>query len=490
MWGPLALQPRWHDCAMSMAMPSPTAICVHAESKGGGMSGRRKILIVSYLFPPAGGIAVQRALSFARYLPQHRWDVHVLKAWDTTAPVKDPSLLSHIPACVTVHKAFTPEIPFDVRQKLWARIRGESCNVGHRNTVMQNRPQSLPRLARVVKRVLCPEPEIVWIPFALRKAERIVRRHGIDTVLVTVPPFSALLVGARLKQRFPHIQLVSDFRDEWLSFYLKDFEFQSGDRTRRRAEQIEREAVEASDLVVAVTPTSLSEIRGRYPEEPDHKFACIYNGYDPEVFRYFKPRPHKLPGKVVVTHLGTVYKTASPKYYLNALDALPDQIRSTFETRFIGRISESEKAVFEDRCSAIRLFGFMPQAEALRWVEETDYLLLTMTDKISLPGKLFEYLATGKPILAIAAKDSEVERIMRSTGRGPCATPTDHLALTGMLLAAVCDSSAPRREATPPMVSEFARTRLAAQYSALLRSPSSAEAAETLINDPTTSIIA
>ena len=90
------------------------------------MSDRRKILIVSYLFPPAGGIAVQRALSFAKYLPQHGWDVHVLKAWDTAAPVKDPGLRSHIPSSVTVHEAFTPEIPFELRQKLWAWMRGGS----------------------------------------------------------------------------------------------------------------------------------------------------------------------------------------------------------------------------------------------------------------------------------------------------------------------------------------------------------------------------
>jgi glycosyltransferase involved in cell wall biosynthesis len=426
---------------------------------------RRKLLIVSYLFPPAGGITVQRALSFAKYLPQHGWDVHVLKAWDTAAPVRDPGLLAQLPDCVTVHEAFTPEIPFAVRQKLWSWMNGRGTPRSHPSTAP--RPAAGPAWpARLAKRILCPEPEIVWVPFALRKASQIVRRYAIDTVLVTVPPFSALLVGSGLKQRFPHIQLVSDFRDEWLTFYLKDFEFQTGDYTRRRAEQIERTAIEASDLVVAVTPSSLKEIRNRYPEQPDRKFACIYNGYDPDVFRGFTPRPHNLPGKIVVTHMGTVYKTATPKYYLDALDALPEEIRSRFETRFIGRISESEKAVFEGRKSNIRLLGFMPQAEALRWVEETDYLLLTMTDPISLPGKLFEYLATGKPVLAITPPDSEVDRVVRAEGVGVCASPADRAGLTEALWLAARSCERPFRHTVAS--SRFTRPALTAELHSVL----------------------
>ena len=122
---------------------------------------------------------------------------------------------------------------------------------------------------------------MLWAPFAIRKARQIVRRHGIEAVLVTAPPFSAFLVGNALKREFPDLKLISDFRDEWLSFYLKDFEFQSSDYTRRRAEAIERETVELSDLVVAVARSSLREIRSRYPEQPDGKFLLLPNGYDP-----------------------------------------------------------------------------------------------------------------------------------------------------------------------------------------------------------------
>ena len=112
---------------------------------------------------------------------------------------------------------------------------------------------------------MCPEPEILWVPFAVRKARQIIRRFGIDTVMVTVPPFSALVAGTRLKREFPSLVLVSDFRDEWLSFYLKDFDFQNSDYTRRRAEAIEQESVEASDLVVAVNDLRATKFANGIP---------------------------------------------------------------------------------------------------------------------------------------------------------------------------------------------------------------------------------
>jgi glycosyltransferase involved in cell wall biosynthesis len=440
----------------------------------GGSPTARKILIVSYLFPPVGGIGVQRALSMAKYLPRCGYEVHILKASTAGGPVYDSDLVRQIPAEVRVHKAFTPEIPFAIRQKLWARfLAGKSkpppSGKPQPGGATAGRASWKKLLSGLVTRILCPEPEILWVPFALRQARRIIRRHQIDFVLVTVPPFSALLVGTRLKQEFPRLKLISDFRDEWLSFYLKDFEFQNNDHTRRRAEEIERETVECSDLVVAVNHSSRTEIRRRYPDQPEHKFVVVPNGYDPEAFAGFLPRTHQLP-KMLVTHVGTVYKTASPRFYLDAVDGLPEEVRQQMETRFVGRISDSERALLENRRSRVTGLGFMPQAEALKYMEDTDYLLLTMTNNISVPGKLFEYMATGKPILAVTDPGSEVDQILRETASGLSAPPNDIEGIQGMLLRAfeawrhrtklVSQAGAP--------VQRYERPRLAEEYSKLI----------------------
>jgi glycosyltransferase involved in cell wall biosynthesis len=395
------------------------------------VSGRR-CLLISYLFPPVGGIGVQRALSLAKYLPEHGYEVHVLHASNAAGPVLDPGLLEQVPPAVTVHSAFTPEIPFQVRHRLWKWLSGSGQSPAASASAPVESGGVKSWLSRLARYLLCPEPEVLWVPFALRKARQIVRKYDIEAVLVTAPPFSAFLVGNALKRQFPKLKLISDFRDEWLSFYLKDFEFQSSSHTRRRAEEIERATIELSDLVVAVTRFSLREIRGRYPEQPDDKFLFLPNGYDPAAFADFTPQPHA-GSDVIVTHVGTAYKTASPRYYLDALDGMDEQTRSRIETRFIGRIADSERHVFASRQSRVSLLGFMPQCEAVRQMEETDYLLLTMTNDISLPGKLFEYMATGKPILALSPPGGEVDRILRETGAGWCVPADNPEAIRGMI---------------------------------------------------------
>jgi glycosyltransferase involved in cell wall biosynthesis len=431
-----------------------------------------RLLLISYLFPPAGGIGVQRALSLAKYLPECGFEIHVLKARNAAVPAHDAGLLEQIPPSVRVHEAFTPELPFAFRQKLWkwfsrdkSRMATTSGEPARRAAWWKRAPLEMGR------RILCPEPEILWVPFALRRARAIVRKYDIEAVLVTAPPFSAFLVGTALKREFPHLKLISDFRDEWLSYYLKDFDFQSGDYTRRRAEGIERETVESSDLVVAVAGSSLAAIRQRYPDQPEGKFRCISNGYDPEAFAGFTPRKHG-GTKVLITYVGTVYKPASPRYFLDALDGLPEEIRSRVETRFIGRIAEGERGVFDSRKSDVRILEFMPQAEARRYMEDTDYLLLNMTNDITLPGKLFEYLATGKPILALSPAGGEVDRILTQTGAGWCVEPNDPVAIRKVLLR-LCDPAGDGQGSITPnleAIRRYERPRLASEYGEAIHS--------------------
>ena len=426
-----------------------------------------KILLISYLFPPAGGIAVQRALSLAKYLPGCGCEVHVLRASNAAVPVRDEGLLRHVPDCVKVHGAFTPEIPFAIRQRLWHKVSGKGSN----------RPPSWWKkaAANTARRILCPEPEILWAPFAVRKAWSIIRRHQIDTVLITAPPFSAFVVGVELKRRAPGLRLISDFRDEWLDFYLKDFDFQNGAHTRRRAAAIERQTIEASDLVVSTTLTTRDVIRRRYPEQPDNKFAVVAHGYDPEVFADFRSRPRN-DGKLVVTHVGTVYKTACPRYYLDALDGLDEPVRSRITTRFVGRVAEDERAGLEGHRSAVEVVGFLPQAQALRYMEDTDCLLLTMTNDISLPGKLFEYMATGKRILALCAPGSEVAKILDETGAGLHADPFDKAAIRRMIAQVYDDLQHGRlhQAGIGEAVRRYERPRLTADYVSKIRNCSGA----------------
>ena len=428
----------------------------------------KRILIVSYLFPPMGGIAVQRALSLAKYLPEHGYEVHVLTAKNAAGPVFDPGLLASLPSSVSVHNAATAEIPFALRQKIW-KWTGRRAAGGSRPERAQG-VSGGSLLRRTVQRILCPEPEVVWTPWATRVAKRIVREQQIDVVLVTAPPFSAFLVGNAVKRAFPDVRLVSDFRDEWLTFYLNNNEYQNNPYARRRAPFIERETVQLSDLVVAVNDSSLNEIRSRYPDQPDTKFVTVPNGYDPAAFAEVPPPKPRAAG-IVVAHGGTVYKNSSPRFYLDALDALPENLRSRIETWFVGRVAKEEQAHLQNRKSTIRYFDFLPQKEALSYLRSADYLLLTMTDPISIPGKLYEYLALGKPILAFAPPASEVSRMIEETGAGWRLDPGDSAGCRELLADLV------ERKRLPPcadasLVRCYERPNLVAKYSALIAAAS------------------
>lgn len=395
----------------------------------------RKILLISYIFPPVGGIGVQRALSMARYLPENDLEVHVLTASNPAAPVRDESLVKLIPEYVTVHTAMTAEPPFYLRKKVWDLVGGGGKK--QPANAVEGKPAGPPslvsRLKVIPQRILCPDPQVLWVPFAIRRAKQIIRRYGIDAVLATAPPFSVFMISNEIKKTFPHVKVTSDFRDEWLRFYLTDFDFLKSDYTVRRATQIERETVTLSDHVVAVTHASLEEIKSRYPELPASKFFLIANGYDPAAFTNVESRGHNQPGRMIVTHTGTAYRTASPKSYLDAVDRLPEKIRSTLETRFIGRVTETETDIFSGRGHQVKMLGFLPQQEALQRTGETDYLLLTMINDFSLPGKMFEYLALRKPILALSPPGGEVDRLIQETQSGWCVPHDDPAAIARML---------------------------------------------------------
>lgn len=430
-----------------------------------------RVLLISHWFPPAGGIAVQRALSLAKYLPQYGCEVHVLTPTNPPSPVLDPSLLAQVPASVTIHRAWTPSPPSQLRKRMWGFFSGGTAKS---TKAAQPNNNGISHVSNLIRRVLCPDPEVVWFPFAFRRASQIVKKHGIDTVLVTAPPFSAFLVGNALKRKFPHLRLISDFRDEWLRFFLSTFDFQKSQYIRGHAAAIERATIELSDIVVSITPPIVSELRERYPSQAKSKFVCIPNGYDPASFANFCARSHET-SKILVTYVGTVYSTTSPRPYLEALDALPESVRMRIETLFVGRIAEDQRNFLESQPD-VKLLGFVTQKEALHRMEETDYLLLVMNDPTFATGKIYEYLATGKPILALSPTGGEVERTLQETGGGWCIDPNDGQAIRAALKKIACNDLASQFRPNQDAIRGYERPRLAEKFARIIlddgRSPS------------------
>jgi len=392
------------------------------------------ILLLTYMFPPAGGIGTPRALAYTRYLPRPNCRLSVLAPTNPALRDHDPSLHELVPSDVTVHRAWTPELPMSLRDRIW---RGRKLNASKQDGFGISPAGWVTKPLRwLAHHMLFPDPQVLWVPSAFRKACRVIEQDSIDTIIVSMPPYSLLKLALALKAQFPYLKLITDFRDEWLGYYLSQIDHPTEEKVRR-AWELEAEAVHASAYVSTVTETWVERLRRRYPSETPAKFVCTPNGYDPELFRDFKPRRRK-DGKIVITYFGTVHdnRVYSPANYVAAMEGLPSSIRDRIETRFIGRVIGGSRRLLSHTQANIRLLGFMPKREGIRHLQDTDLLLLIATDPSSHAGKLFDYLACGKPILALSPPGGEIDRLLRITGTGWCADPWDTNAIQQMVLSA------------------------------------------------------
>jgi len=398
----------------------------------------RRILIITYLFPPSGGVGPPRYAGYTRHLPAHGFEVSVIAPKNPNTPLYDPDLLQQVPPQTRVYRVFNPGVPYFLRDRLWSKISG---NAG--------RPPGTPGadsgivhggkklVKEAVQRFFNPDVQKFWVPFVLRRARRVIREEGIGTVLLNIPPFSLFALVPRLKREFPQVTWITEIRDDWLGYYLPHFDSARTDAKQRLAIRLEGAAMRASDFIVAVTPAQRDAMRARYPDQPETKFLFIPNGFDADLYRGFHPS-RQGRNNLVITYYGTLYATRpyDISLFLEELDRLPEELRARVELRFIGRIAAEAQAQLEGRKFKLVKMGFFPRADGVRLLQETDYLLLASNDPTAHAGKLFDYLATTLPTLALSPPEGEVGRLLAETGGGVAVKGSDASAIGNLILDA------------------------------------------------------
>ncbi|MDE1178128.1 MAG: glycosyltransferase [Edaphobacter sp.] len=432
------------------------------------------LLLITFSFPPAGGVGVLRALSLAKYLPGNDVRVDVLTARNAPAVGKDRTLLQQVPAEVTVHRTWTLDLPFWLRKSVKKILTGGKA----RSSAPAAAPTQAPKppkgagnpLKQFIANLLLPDPQVGWLPFALPAAIKIIRSRSIDAVIITVPPFSSVRLATRLRKVFPSLPIVVDFRDEWLTTTLDLVSFNNNSRARIVAHKAEAEAVRDASAVVLVTEAARRELQSRYPGLPKDKFVTIPNGYDTP-----PPQPEAAPAvihkeKITLTYTGTVYGSTAPGSFVEAIKLLPPDVRSRLRIRFIGHI---ETPAYREQLlslgDVVELRGFVPQAEALAAIRETDYLLLITHDRINVAAKFYDYLGGGRPILAAVHKDGDVRRLLEETRAGRWADVDSPQAIAQMLTEAVTGSATPALQPDYDRIAAYHRRPIAARYAALLK---------------------
>jgi hypothetical protein len=204
------------------------------------------------------------------------------------------------------------DLPFGIKKGIKKLIAGAKAPVA---TAAGPRKPSF--LKGSLQDILLPDPQVTWLPVLTRAARRLVKERKIDLVLITVPPFSSVLLVEKLREEFPSLPIVVDFRDEWLRPLLTLVSFSRSERALRIARKAEASAVTNATAVVAVTEAARREIRARYPQEPEEQVPLIPNGFDATRLHgqrslRVQSRSHGPAARFVVTYVGSVYASTEP----------------------------------------------------------------------------------------------------------------------------------------------------------------------------------
>jgi glycosyltransferase involved in cell wall biosynthesis len=388
-----------------------------------------KVLIVSLYFPPAGGGGVQRPLKFATHLPTLGIETHVLAPDDPKWIHADPDLQP--PTNAWIHRA---------------RYLGPK---GRRPAEELHGRRGLDRISRQARlagrRFLLPDENVSWNLTAIPAAVRIVRREGIDVVLTTSPPSSVHLIGAAAK-RATGVRWVADLRDSIVAHPHRRAE-RLAVRTKERGEAaVARLVARNADAIVAVSDAIAEETRGLDPKGP---VVTIANGSD---FDDFAGLPYERGERFRITHTGSFFGKRDPRPFLTArADSGLD-----VTARFVGdfRTADREWAEELGLGDRLELHPYVPRRRSLELQRDSEALLLLIPEaggrgKGVLSGKVFEYLAAERPILASVPPDGAAAELIEETGAGVVAPPDDPAAIADALRGLVERYEAGALDGTP-----------------------------------------
>jgi glycosyltransferase involved in cell wall biosynthesis len=365
-----------------------------------------KVLLVTMYFPPAGGGGVQRPLKFATHLPALGIETHVLAPDDPKWLHADPGLAPPTQAWIHRARYFGPRA-----RRLADELHGSS---------------GLDRISRQARslssRVLVPDENVAWNLTAIPAAMRIVRSEEIDVVLTTSPPNSVHLIGAAVK-RMTGVRWVADLRDSIVAHPHRRVERAAVRAKEKVSASVARLVARQADVIVAASDAIADEALAL---DPAGVVTTIQNGAD---FDDFAGLEYRRRDRFRITHTGSFFGKRDPRPFLSALakSGLDDVV-----ARFVGdfRVSDREWAEQLGLGARLELHPYVARREALALQRDSDALLLLIPEAGGrgagvLSGKVFEYLAAERPILAAVPPEGAAAELIEETGAGVVAAPDD-----------------------------------------------------------------
>jgi hypothetical protein len=386
----------------------------------------KKVLIFAYYWPPFASSGVQRWLKFVKYLRHFGWEPIVVTPREGNSPYLDATLSVDIPENLQVIKTETAE-PFGIYNLLQGKRKNEPIAQGMIGIRDSQNPYK--KLAKWVRaNFFIPDARVGWKDYAIEAGKSVIEKEKIDVIVTTGPPHSAHLIGLALKKQYG-LPWVADLRDPWTNIYYN----KSLPRTKWAAQKdkkLEDECVINANAITVTSKGTAAEFSDR-----NSNIYTIYNGYDDSDLSYEAPKPTE---KFVLRHVGNFFPYLDSPGLWTAIAEKQKEItnfENLFELNFVGSVAPEvmnsiEKAGISHLVTAT---PFVPHHEAVKLMRNATALLFVLFNDAHnhalVPGKTFEYIASGSQLLCIGNPQSEVAEILAQSRQATTADYHNHILL-------------------------------------------------------------
>ncbi|MDQ0593211.1 hypothetical protein QFZ37_001580 [Chryseobacterium ginsenosidimutans] len=378
---------------------------------------QKKILIITYYWPPAGGPGVQRWLKFAKYLPEFGWEPIIFTPENPSYPLLDETLMKDVPKNIEIIKTKIWE-PYQLAEKLNKsnkKFKAGQFDVG------KNQSWKSKLSIWVRGNFFIPDARIFWVKPSVKFLENYLKENKIDVIVTSGPPHSLHLIGLNLKKKLPNLKWIADFRDPWteISYYKHLKLTKSSDQKHR---QLESDVFKNADITLATSYTDAENFRKHGATS-----FCITNGFDESDSGENTNKPISKSDKFTLSYIGVLEQLRNPENLWNVLDDLVKTnpyFAENFTLKFAGRIDDKILSSIENTSlkNHILNLGYLSHDKAIEEMAKSSLLLITNfpneSSKGIIPGKIFEYLATGKLIISFGPNDADVSKILNETNAG------------------------------------------------------------------------
>ena len=416
----------------------------------------KRVLIISYYWPPTGGSGVQRWVKFAKYLPSEGWQPVIYTPENPEQLAVDESLAAEVPAEAEIIKTHITE-PYELYKK-FLKKSGHSKEAVEVNPVnAQNKTFAQKAAMWVRGNFFRPDPRCLWIRPSVKFLKKYLKEHPVDLIVSTGPPQSMHIIGMKLA-RETGLPWIADFRDPWTKiFYFKHLSMTRA--TERWHRRMEKRVLDEASVVVAVSPL----VQQEFQNMTQTPVELITNGFDecdfeqgaPDQSWVSHPDPDQAtnidpdqksrlaaggPDKdFVITHTGLFAADGNPTTLWKVLAAKctkDEEFRKHLRIRFVGKTDDAilEAVRAEGLDEHLTDMGYQPHAVAIREQRTASLLILPLRKepeyRAVLPGKLFEYLASWRPVLGIGQPDGAMSMILNTTKTGVVLNWEDEASIT------------------------------------------------------------